>query len=238
MRIDGEDIGKYGASQHNVTMEYSDISNGSEWNTGNLIPLMLPGAVGFKKIKVSVILKEESRKKIWENGRKLVTRLMQPSVVELDGFSNYFYVVLKNVQQAEKSIQRWHKTTLELEGYEYGEEITETTTKTTLTVENPGELETPAMIEILPTIGKTALVITGAARNRFTGEDKPITVKNLFKDMKIVIDGESGVITEDGKNKFQDIELWELPSLKPGTNKITIDQEVAKLTVKFKPRYL
>lgn len=238
MRIDGEDIEKYGARQQNVTMGYSDLSNGSEWNTGNLIPLILPSEVGFKTIKVSVILKGESREKIWENGRKLVTSLIQPSVVELTGFSNYFYVVLKNAQQAEKSIQRWHKATLELKGYEYGEEITETTTKTTLTVENPGNLETAAVIEILPNIGKTALVITGAARNRFTGEDKPITVKNLFKDMKIVIDGESGVITEDGENKFQDVELWELPSLRPGINKIVIDQEVASLTVKFKPRYL
>ena len=87
-------------------------------------------------------------------------------------------------------------------------------------------------------IGRTSIVINGACWNRYTGRDQPITVNRLFKDQKITLNGETGIITEAGVNKIQDVELLGLPMLKPGINQLSVSQELYSLTVKFKPRYL
>ena len=51
------------------------------------------------------------------------------------------------------------------------------------------------------------------------------------------MNGETGLITEDGEIKAGEVEMWELPSLMPGENTITVDENV-NLTISFLPRYL
>ena len=45
------------------------------------------------------------------------------------------------------------------------------------------------------------LVITGLSRDPRTGEELEIEVKNFSPGKKIIIDGETGLITEDGKGE-------------------------------------
>lgn len=238
MRIDGKDISVYGAKQHTVEMNYGEISNKSEWVEGCNAPIMVSGKTGFKKIKVTVVLKGASRNEIWENGSKLVAKLINPVIVELDGFKNKYFVYLKNVSQAEQSIQRWHKATLELIGYEFGNQITIMASDTTFQIMNEGTLEAPAILELTPAIGKVSMVISGIVRDTVTREDKPVIIRNLTKDKTIIIDGEKGLVTEEGENKFLDVELFDFPSLLPGINEIVTDQKDVAVVVKYKPRYL
>lgn len=238
MTIDGMDIKEYGAQQWNVTPAYASITNNSQWEAGSLNPLILPGTAGLKKIKISVLIHGTSRQDIWAKGGKLVTRLLNPSIIKLDGFEHYFYLVLINPSQAESSIKRFHKATLEMAGYEYGDEVVVSTSAKGITIVNDGNLEAPAAIEIVPQIGKVSMEITGIVRNRLTGEDKPVTVQKLTKDRKIIIDGETGLITEGGVNKFPDVTLWDLPSLLPGENAIAWNQDAIDVTIKYMPRYL
>ena len=238
MRINGIDIAVYGARQQNVEMGYAEIANSSEWPEGRASPMMLPGTVGFKKIRVGIILKGDSRADIWSKGSQLLSQLIQPCVVSLDGFNNNFYVFLRNVSQAEQSIKRWHKATVELVGFEYGNQIVQTGINTTFEVDNPGTILTPAIIEITPSIGIISAVISGIVRDAVTGEDKPIILQNLSKDKTVIIDGETGLITEDGVNKFADVELFDLPSLLPGKNEIITDNSNMTIVIKYKPRYI
>lgn len=237
--IDGVDISVYGAKQHNVEMAYGEIDNKSEWPEGSNIPIMLCGTSGFKKIKVGVVIKGNSRDEIWKNGNRLITSLMKPSIVKLDGFINNFCVYLKNISQAEQAIQRWHKATLELIGYEFGNQVSVSASETTcIEVENEGTLTTPAILELTPTIGKVSVTISGVVRDSITGEDKPIIIQDLTMNKTVIIDGEKGLITEDGVNKFADVDLFDFPSLLPGINKIVTDQKDVNVVVKYKPRYL
>lgn len=240
LRINGTDISLYGAKQHTVEMGYGEIKNNSEWVDGCNTPIMLSGTTGFKKIKVTVILKGDTREQIWKNGSQLIAQLLNPAVVELDGFSHKFCVYLKNVSQAERDIQKWHKATLELIGYEFGNQMTITVPaeKTVFEVINEGTIETAAILELTPAIGKVSMTISGVVRNPFTGEDKPVTIQNLKKDVPIVIDGENGFVTEGGINKFADVDLFDFPSLLPGRNKIVTDQKDVAVVVKYKPRYI
>ena len=239
MKINGTDISIYGASQWNVTPELSSLTNASQWIAGALSPLLLPARAGMKKMKVSVMIKGNSRGEIWENARKLVARLLAPSEIELDGFPNKFRMVLTNAGSAELSLQNFHKATLELAGYEHGEEETvHKTSYTTIYVYNPGNVETPTVVEVTPLIGKTSLEIRGIVRDRYQGEDKPVTIKKLAQSLPIILDGEKGLITAAGTNRISDVDTWGLPSLKPGENLIQLDQPDMDIKIRYKPRYL
>lgn len=237
MTIDGVDIAKYQARQWNVQPGFCEMSNQSEWITGALSPFMLDNTTGFKTMKVSVTIRGSTRQEIWKNAGDLVASLLAPREIKLDGFDHKFFMCLKNATQAEQSLKRWHKTTLELIGYEYGEEIATTTMAKELLITNEGSLKTPAIIEITPLIGLVSVTITGIVRDALTGEDKPVVISKLTKGKKIIIDGESGLITEASANKFPDSDIWDLPSLQPGANRITINQDVT-LTVRYKPRFI
>lgn len=238
MKINGIDISEYGARQWNVTPAFSSISNKSQWVEGAAIPLLLESGIGMKKIKVSVVLEGEGRDIIWGNARKLVTALLSPAEIQLDGFPNLYHMALENASSAELSMQRFHKATLELAGYEHGQETTVSGAGNRFYINNPGDIETPAIMEITPYIGKTSLTIKGLVRDRYTQEDKPVTVKRISQRKKIVLDGEKGLFTEEGSNKMGDIDIWGLPTLRPGTNLIEMDQADQEMRLRFKPRYI
>ncbi len=238
MKINGIDISEYSARQWNVMPEFSSLSNRSQWIEGAAAPLILKTGVGMKKIKVSVMLEGENRDIIWSNARKLVAALLSPAEIQLDGFHNLYHAVLSNASSAELSLQKFHKATLEFIGYEYGEEITASGEGNRFYIENPGEIEAPAIIEITPLIGKTSLKIKGLVRDLYTQEDKPVIIKKLSQRKKIILDGEKGLFTEEGSNKMEDIDIWGLPTLRPGTNLIEVDQKDQEITVRFKPRYI
>lgn len=237
MTINGIDIAIYQAKQWNVQMAFSELSNESEWVDGTGNPELLNTSAGFKTIKVSVGIHGKTRQDIWKNAGNLVASLLKPCEVVLDGFDHKFFVYLKNAEQTERSLQRWHKATLQLVGYEYGAMVSTTTSAKELIITNEGNIVTPAVIELTPAIGLVSVTITGIARDAVTGEDKPVTISKLTKDKKVVINGETGLITEEGENKFPDTEIWDLPSLIPGENRITVDKDVT-VTVSYKPRFI
>lgn len=82
------------------------------------------------------------------------------------------------------------------------------------------------------------LVITGLSRDPRTGEALEIAVRNTTPGKKIVIDGETGRITEDGQVKIEDVDIWALPELLPGENQITTNNNWLEVTVRYNPRFL
>ena len=237
MKIDGIDVSEYGVKQWNLMPEYSEISNESEWINGAAVPVMLKGTTGFKKMKVNVMIQGSDRQDIWQRAGAFIALLMAPREIQFDGFAHYFYMYLSNASQAETSLQRFHKATLELIGYEYGAQREYTTTARTLVVQNEGNILTPAVVEVVPVINLASVTLTGLVRNPNTGADKNIVISNLTNGKSIVIDGETGLVTESGANKFADVELWDLPTLLPGNNTITVDKDI-KLIIRHKPRFL
>lgn len=237
MTVDGQDVKEYGVQQWNLEHDYSQLSNESEWPDGAVSPLILPSTIGFKKIKATIMIRGSDRKEIWEKAGKFIANLLTPREYSFDGFNgHYFYGYLKNASQAETCLQRWHKATLELCGYEYGELTQADSEKNVITLTNAGTLLTPAIVKITPVINLTDITLTGLVRNATTREEKNITVKNLTNGKTVIIDGETGLITENGINKYSDVDLWDLPSLVPGINKITANKDI-NITVQYKPRY-
>ena len=103
-----------------------------------------------------------------------------------------------------------------------------------------GNLETPCIIELIPSGAITRYTIKGAARNPITGEEEDIAIKNLSAGKKVIIDGEACTVTENGENKYKDTEMWEFPTLLPGANALTFTSSSVpcNVTIKYKPRYI
>lgn len=108
------------------------------------------------------------------------------------------------------------------------------------TVDVAGNLETPCIIELVPSGAITKYTIKGAARDPITGEAEDIVVNNLSAGKKVVIDGETCTVTEDGANKYDETEMWEFPTLLPGANALTFTSSSVPcdVTIKYKPRYI
>lgn len=242
--IDGVDVSAYGVQQWTIEPEISEIKNASEWMAGSNIPTMLKSTIGFKKMKIGIMIRGNSRQDIWQKANAFIAKLLEPREYQFDGFSHFFYGYIKNAQQAETSLRRWHKATLEWEGVEYGSQVStqanlfySVSPDRKMNIKNDGTVVTPAIVEIKPVINLADLTLTGLVRNSYTGEEKPIRINNLTNGQTIVIDGESGLVTQNGANKFVDVDLWDLPTLKPGANVITADKDVS-ITIRHKPRYL
>lgn len=238
MIINGREITYYGAKEWSVTPSFSSISNGSQWLSGTAAPLLLDTEIGMKKFKVSVMLEGKSRAEIWKNAGRLITALLKPAKIEFNYFQNFFYMVLTNASYAELSLKKFHKATLELAGYEYGREVVVENTGTRISTENVGNLPTPAVLAITPTIGKVSLTLTGLVRDRYTLEDKPITISNLTDGKTIILDGETGLVTEGGVNKIGEVDMWGLPTLQPGYNIIQMNQSGMEVEMRYKPRFV
>ena len=64
------------------------------------------------------------------------------------------------------------------------------------------------------------------------------TIRNIHTAKKIILDGESMLITEDGKNKYSDAMFTKFPSLGPGDHIITVSNTNADVVMYYSPVHL
>ena len=244
MKINGWDIKNASAKQFKVTYGNSSIQNSSEWVKGAATPFLGENYVGFKTMEITLLVKGNGRQDIWKNRSLILSKLLKPVELELDGFAHRFKGILEKHSAKEPTENIWHDIVLTFSGYEYeaqadGSQFSGSASGSTdLIINNQGNLATPATVLITPQIGLASLKLSGIVRDPNTGKDLPVTVKNLTTGKTITIDGETGLMTEDGQRKSGDIETYGLPSLVPGTNTITLDSQHVDITVKYYPRYM
>ncbi len=112
------------------------------------------------------------------------------------------------------------------------EQVTEAMNRILTKIINvPSNLETPCILEISPSVDAIDLVITGLS-------EEAITIRNLKQGKKIIINGEDCTVLQEGINKFNDTDLWEFPSLKPGLNTITGSKNTMDINIKYKGRWI
>lgn len=243
MKINEKDVAAHNAKQWNVTIGNASISNDSTWARGSPVPVLFGNALGFKSLKVTLLVKGKNREDICQNVSDLLAEMLDIVELELDGFSHRFRGYLAKSSHEEKVLNRWHKLTLEFQVYEYGAVVEQQGTfsgipAVTMAVSNPGNILTPIRLEITPTAGIASLTISGVCMDPDTGEEQPISLKNLTTGNTVVLDGETGLVTEKGALKSKDTEMWTLPALSPGTTTLTCSTGTLSIRVKLYPRYM
>lgn len=228
MKINNWNITNAQAKQWNVTKGHHQINSPSEWDAGALLPVLVKNRIGFQTWTIVLLVYGSSREDIQNNTSLILSKMLGPVDIELDGFTRKFYGILTNHAVEESSKKRFHQLTLTLEGYEYSAQVT-ASGSSSIAVTNPGTLDSPCILTIAPTQAAGSITISG-----FAGGSVKVT--DVTSGKNIVINGETGVITEDGVLK--DYNIWKLPAIKPGSSTLNVSSSFATITVAFKPRYM
>lgn len=232
MLINSIDINKYNATQLSVSFS-NDLSNITEWQDNNIIPVMLKTEFKFKRISVDMIFKGNDRDSILKNIGSFLIAMKNPFELKLDGYKDNYKCFLYNYTNSKSVTDKKYKVTVTLYGYQYANEKTVQFNKILNTsITAGGNTETPAIVEITPAIDLVDLTLTGLS-------ESPIKINNLHSGKKIILNGEDCTVLEDGTgNKFRDTEMWEFPYLKVGTNNIKVDKNSCNITIKYKERFI
>ena len=237
MRIEETDISLYQAKQQRVSFEHSDMENESEWDRGSVLPYLDRNHAGFKTINITLLVKGNTREDIIGNCSSLLSLLLEPVELTLDGFCHKYTAVLMSHRENETVMERWHLLELTFQGYEHGEPtITTVSRQTSFIVANGGNVRSPCIVEITPLMGAASITLTGICRDSFTGEDLPVEIRDLVTGKTVTLDGVTGLITQEGEPK--EVDAWALPSLIPGNNPITCNNEYMTIKVTVIPIFL
>lgn len=235
MLINGVPVKEYGAKQLTVDFSPSTQEQTYEWNAGARLPIMVDRRVTFKTVTILLKVTGSSRQEIVKKSSHLHRLAAGQAEYILDGYKGWVFVgILKSEPTLKKTVDRnVYKMTLTVTGYmrderEQQEEMNRTT-KGYLFVE--GTRDTPIVLEITPIVDIPEFSIYGVA-------ERGIVIKNLTEDTTIYVDGVTGLVTENGQNKFNDVVMFEFPHLEPGEQLITFSESVCNVKVRYFPMWL
>jgi phage-related protein len=232
MLADGINISNFGGMLLSLDVGNAQFDTKEEWLKNSSSPILLSEKFYYKKITTEILIQGLSRQDSILKMSNL-TNLLKKCTLKFDDLDFYYDAVMVS-NTSTKTIEI-EKLVLKCEfnvGYAYKAEVTETMNRITSKAINvPGNLETPAIIEITPSIALIDIVLTGLGK-------KSIKINNVTASKKIILNGEDCTVTELGLNKFGDTELWSFPSLKQGSNTITSSRNNVDITIKYKPRFI
>ena len=226
MIVNNIDIKTYGASVSNKLIQPSEID--IKKSKGGNIYNQLSSKVGFKKITIKILFEAKNRNTAYKNISDFMANFIDEADIKFHNLEHYFHVYLTNSSIEDTEFDEWLYLNLELDGYEYGEEVVEVmdgVTEKTILVK--GNMPTPCIVEITPKADLSDITLNGFG-------DDPIVVRNLVKGNTVVIDGVKGKVTCNGVNKFGDVEMWEFSRLKNGNNELLINKNLCEIRILYK----
>lgn len=242
MLMNGKDITIYNAKQWRVDIGNCEMKNDSEWVRGSPIPFFAENKVGFKEFTVTLMVYGNGREAIQHNISNILADLLEPADMQLEGYTHRFFGILEkyNIKEHnDHSRHRFQALELHFSGYEYRAEISASANgSSSVTVSNPGNIISPAIIELTPTLGAASITLTGICRDSESGADLPVAIKNLTTGSKIILNGITGLITENGSLKAADVDMWALPTLIPGANTINFGTNKINAVARVLPLYM
>lgn len=231
MLINDVNISQYKAKLLERNISVASVDNKNVWNTNFLMPVECMYKYSYKVIRLKFDIKADDSSELELIKSKLIKSL-EKATIKFDDINYSFIGYYSEIPTIERISK--NNDTLELNFYCYmcnAETFIKISDTDNHTINNNGTSITPCYLEIIPTFSYSSLTITGLS-------DDPIKINNITANKKIIIDGYTNKIAEDGVNKFNDVELFEFPRLTPGNNTIKISDDRATLTVKWKERFI
>ena len=235
MKINNTDISAFSAKQFTFETGHNSLTNASEWAAGSAVPYFARNDIGFASYTLTLVVKGQNRQEIMRNCSDILALLTGPVDLTVDGFSHKYKVVLDGFSHTERAQRTYHLLTLEFHGYEYGATVTEEG-ETSITIVNPGNLVSPAIVTVTPQADITSVTLSGICRNSRTGEGIDVVIPDLEEGKPVILDGVSGLTTQDGDPK--NVTMWTLPTLLPGSNIVTCNNAFVTVTVECIPLYI
>ncbi|MCI9438471.1 MAG: hypothetical protein HFH85_15145 [Lachnospiraceae bacterium] len=232
MKINGVDIRKYNAVQMTVDFQSPKIEVNTEWVENAPIPQEFPTNIQYGTLTVTVLFRGRGRNDIQRKMSSFLSLMTKVCEIELDGYKGTYMGSMETDSQEKTIVADRYILKLQFRGYMTDDEIVNVYKgPTEAAFETVGTRDTPCIIEVVPLKNTEKYVISGF------GSD--IILNNLKADAKIVIDGELGTVTELGRNKFSECDMWEFPVLKKErANRIYFSSADCDVVIRYKPMYL
>ena len=230
MIVNDIDIKKYGASVSSKLIQPAEIEI-KKSKVGNVYT-KLSSKVGFKKITIKILFEAIDRNTAYKNISDFMANFIDEADIKFNNLEHYFHAYLTNSSIEDTEFDEWLYLNLELDGYEYGEEVVEVmdgVIEKTIFVK--GNVETPCIVEITPKADLSEITLKGFG-------DDPIVVRNLVKGNTVVIDGIKGKVTVNGVNKFGDVEMWEFPKLNLMKNDLIATRNICSIKVRYRLKFV
>lgn len=230
MLINNIPIEEFGASVSSKKIHFTELFNTSEIIKDRIVSIN--NKKGFKQIEFRILFQAENTDVIYKNMSNFTKHLSKEFTLKFKNLSNYFYCYPATTSVEDTPINEMMYLTGTFNCYEYSieeEKIIDRINSKEIDVK--GNLNTPCILEIIPYSDMIDITIGGLSEGN-------IRIENLKENTPIIIDGEKGEVIQNGVNKFADIDLWEFPYLKNGTNTVTVDKRNCKIKIKYKPRWI
>lgn len=225
-------ISNFKAKLLSRTIKPAKLSNFNVWNKGAITPFISDNfEESYKEIDLEFDMLCQNANELEIMKSNLINEIKK-AILKFNDI-NFKYKVLLNSKPDVSYIMPGNEILkVKLLGYCFGNEIIVKIKKEdSKNIKVRGNLKTPAIVEIVPSVDIIDLTINGLAND-------PIIIKNLHANKKIIINGKEGTVLEEGKNKFEDTDFWEFPFLNTGMNKISLSKNSCDVVVKYEPRYL
>lgn len=204
-----------------------EIKTNTEWIDGRLEPFIEEQFFKFKPMELEFLLEKENDNDAEKEISKLVALAGKCEII-FDDIDMKYMGHLVDVGRDKITIGRYTITLSFEVAYGYDENVTALIQNGEQVILE-SSMETPVKITITPTIDVAELFITGL------GDE--IILNNVKAGKSYVLDGEKGLVEEDGVNYYDNYESWGFPTLTPGTNTITTNTGI-ELKLEYKPRWL
>jgi len=229
MLINNRDIEEFGATLLDYEIENSEIITYDDWLDGSFTPETHRQEFKFSYMNCEFLINQKSDD-LAEVAMSNFLKHSSSAILDIECLSRKYKGVIESVEKEQitrgvyELIVKWKCE------YSFEDESEVTLTDRTANIHVPGNMKTPAIVEITPTLNLIDLSIKGL------GED--ILLKNLTADKKIIIDGKKGEVTESGVNKYKDYDSWGFPYLNPGNNNVSINKDNINMKIRYKPRWI
>ena len=227
MYINNRNISEYNARVLDLKINPSDFDINVFWSKNSLDPI-IDNDIKYKGKPLIVTLRLfGDRQEIARNKSRLV-KDMAISNLRFNKLYNEYKGYVTGVFLVD-SKNSFETISIEMQVIEQGEEkVIEFSSNVKLILNNT-EI-TPCTLELTPTQNLVDVTITGL--------EESITINNLTKDKTIIIDGEKGLVLEEGENKWPDYDSWSFPKLSPGENNISINKASIDAKLSYKARWI
>jgi phage-related protein len=231
MLVNSIDIATFKATLLTKDIQTANVVVYDNWLRNALKPLYMGKQEQYKQIKLGLLVEDINDDSALTDISNLVKQL-EECTIKIDEINFYYNCLIVNKSNYKKAPGIY---TLDVElksGYAYKPAITETMNHvSSKTINVPGNLATDVIVTVTVPIDTISLTLTGLSED-------PIKINNLKANIPVIISGEDDTVLQSGTNKFGDCDIWEFPSLQPGSNTVGVSTANCVVQIQYKPRWI
>ena len=183
-------------------------------------------------LKLSIYFRGSDRNGLIRSTSEFMENFTQACEMELDGYKGKYVGYITSSDYEKKKAKGRYVVNIEFDGFFVDEDISIVFDGVyTASYYRVGTRDTPCIVEVYAKSALTNYKIAGLT-------DSGIVIESLAAGKTLVIDAKTGLITIDGGNAFDKVDLWEFPTLKAGKTSLIFTNTKAKVTIKYTPMWI